>query len=79
MNKKTMKRKAVRKQIKDRVTEGVDAIKEGTKEISRLIKGRVSEGMDNFKEETGEVVGKVKKVASEANRKGKAAVHSIKS
>ena len=57
MNKKTMKRKAVRKQIKDRVTEGVDAIKE----------------------ETGEVVGKVKKVASEANRKGKAAVHSIKS
>ena len=57
MNKKTMKGKEVRKQIKNRVTEGVGAIKE----------------------ETGEIVRKVKKAASEANRKGKAAVHSIKS
>ena len=57
MNKKTMKGKEVRKQIKYRVNEGMDVIKE----------------------ETGEIVRKVKKAASEANRKGKAAVHSIKS
>jgi gas vesicle protein len=79
MNKKTMKGKEVRKQIKYRVNEGMDVIKEETKEINRLIKDRINEEVDNFKEETSEVAGNVKKVASEANRKGKAVVHSIKS
>jgi len=52
MNKKNMTGKAVRKQIKDRVTEGVDAIKEETKVTNRLIKNKVTAGMDTIKKET---------------------------
>jgi gas vesicle protein len=57
MKKKTMTVKNTRKAIKDKVTAGVDIVKE----------------------ETSEVVHKVKRAASEANRKGKAAVRAIKS
>ena len=48
MNKKTIKGKEVRKQIKDRVNEGVDAIKEETKGTNRLIKDRVNEGLNTI-------------------------------
>ena len=79
MNKKNMTGKAVRKQIKNRVTEGVDAIKEETKATNRFIKNKVTAGVGIAKDETGEVMSKVKMAASEANRKRKAAVRAIKS
>jgi gas vesicle protein len=79
MNKKNMTGKAVRKQIKDRVTEGMDTIKKETKATNRLIKNKVTAGVGIAKDETGEVMGKVKKAASAANRKRKAAVHALKS
>ena len=79
MNKKNMTGKAVRKQIKDRVTEGMDTIKKETKATNRLIKDKVTAGVEIAKDETGEVMGKVKMAASEANRKRKAAVRAIKS
>jgi gas vesicle protein len=52
MDKKTMKGREVRKQIKNRVNEGVDTIKEETKETNRLIKNRVNKGMNTIKKET---------------------------
>ena len=48
------------------------------KNTSKLIKNKVSAGMDIAKEETIDVVDRVKKVASAANRKGKAAVRAIR-
>jgi hypothetical protein len=45
----------------------------------KLIKDKVNAGADLVKEETLEVVGKLKKAASAANRKGKAAVRAIRS
>jgi gas vesicle protein len=48
------------------------------KNTSKLIKNKVSAGMDIAKEETTDVVDRVKKVASAANRKGKAAVRAIR-
>jgi hypothetical protein len=45
----------------------------------KLIKAKVTEGADLVKVETREVVGKLKKAASAANRKGKAAVRAIRS
>lgn len=79
MNKKNMTGNAVKKQIKDRVSEGVDTIKKDTKATKRLIKNKVTAGVEIAKDETGEVMGKVKMAASEANRKRKAAVRAIKS
>ena len=79
MNKKNMTGNAVKKQIKDRVSEGVDTIKKDTKATKRLIKNKVTAGVEIAKDETGEVMGKVKKAASAANRKRKAAVRAIKS
>jgi hypothetical protein len=79
MNKKNMTSNAVKKQIKDRVSEGVDTIKKDTKATKRLIKNKVTAGVEIAKDETGEVMGKVKMAASEANRKRKAAVRAIKS
>jgi hypothetical protein len=79
MNKKNMTGNAVKKQIKDRVSEGVDTIKKDTKATKRLIKNKVTAGVEIAKDETGEVMGKVKMAASEANRKRKAAVRSMKS
>ena len=49
------------------------------KNTRKLIKDKVTAGVDTLKEETNEVVDKVKRAASEANRKGKAAVRAIKS
>jgi hypothetical protein len=49
------------------------------KNTRELIKDKVTKGMDIAKEETADVMGRVRKVASAANRKGKAAVHAIKS
>jgi gas vesicle protein len=48
------------------------------KNTSKLIKNKVSARMDIAKEETTDVVDRVKKVASAANRKGKAAVRAIR-
>jgi hypothetical protein len=45
----------------------------------KLIKDKVTAGADLVKVETMEVVAKVKRVASTANRKGKAAVRAIRS
>jgi gas vesicle protein len=52
MNKKNMTGNAVKKQIKDRVSEGVDTIKKDTKATKRLIKNRVTVGMDTIKKDT---------------------------
>ena len=49
------------------------------KNTRKLIKEKVTAGMDIAKDETTKVVDKVKKVTSAANRKGKAAVHAIRS
>ena len=48
------------------------------KNIRVLIKDKVAEGTDFAKEETAEVMDRVKKAASAANRKGKAAVRAIR-
>jgi len=45
----------------------------------KLITDKVTKGMDIAKEETTDVMGRVRKVASAANRKGKAAVRAIRS
>jgi hypothetical protein len=45
----------------------------------KLITKKVNAGVDAVKEESGEIMDKVKYVASEANRKGKAAVRAIRS
>jgi hypothetical protein len=49
------------------------------KNTRKLIKAKVTKGLDIAKEETTDVMGRVRKVASAANRKGKAAVRAIKS
>ena len=49
------------------------------KNTRKLIKDKVTAGVDIVKKETREVVHKVKGAASEANRKGKAAVQAIRS
>jgi hypothetical protein len=49
------------------------------KNTRKLIKDEVTTGVGMVKKETAEVVDKVKKVASSANRKGKAAVRAIRS
>jgi hypothetical protein len=49
------------------------------KNTRKQIKDKATAGVDIVKKETSEVVGKVKRAASEANRKGKAAVHAIRS
>jgi len=49
------------------------------KNARKLITDKVTKGMDIAKEETTDVMGRVRKVASAANRKGKAAVRAIRS
>jgi hypothetical protein len=49
------------------------------KNTRKLITDKVIKGMDIAKEETTDVMGRVRKVASAANRKGKAAVRAIRS
>ena len=49
------------------------------KNTRKLIKDKVTKGMDIAKEETTDVMGRVRKVATAANRKGKAAVRAIRS
>ena len=49
------------------------------KNSRKLIKDKVTASVYTLKKDTNEVVDKVKRVASEANRKGKAAVRAIKS
>jgi len=49
------------------------------KNTRNLITNKVTAGADLVKEETIEVMDKLKKVASSANRKGKAAVRAIRS
>jgi len=49
------------------------------KNTRKLIKDKVTAGVDIVKKETREVVHKGKGAASEANRKGKAAVQAIRS
>jgi hypothetical protein len=49
------------------------------KNTKELIKNGVTKGMDIAKEETTDVMGRVRKVASAATRKGKAAVRGIRS
>ena len=49
------------------------------KNTRKLIKAKVTKGLDIAKEETTDVMGRVRKVASAANRKGKAAVRAMKS
>jgi len=49
------------------------------KNTRKQIKDKATAGVDIVKKETGEVVGKVKRAASAANRKGKAAVRAIRS
>jgi hypothetical protein len=49
------------------------------KNSRKLIKDKVTAGVHTLKKDTNEVVDKVKRVASEANRKGKAAVRAVKS
>ena len=49
------------------------------KNTRKAITDKVNAGVDIVKEETCEVVHNVKRAASAANRKGKAAVRAIKS
>jgi gas vesicle protein len=49
------------------------------KETRQLIKDKASEVMDATREKTSEVIETVKDAASEANRKGHAAVQALKS
>jgi gas vesicle protein len=49
------------------------------KETRQLIKDKSTDVMDTLKEKTDGVIDTVKDAASEANRKGHAAVHAIKS
>jgi hypothetical protein len=49
------------------------------KNTRNLITNKVTAGANLVKEETIEVMDKLKKVASSANRKGKAAVRAIRS
>ena len=49
------------------------------KETRQLIKDTATEVVDTLKEKTSGVIDTVKEAASEASRKGQAAVHAIKS
>jgi gas vesicle protein len=49
------------------------------KETRQLIKDKATEVIDTAREKTGEVIETVKDAASEANRKGHAAVQALKS
>ena len=49
------------------------------KETRQLIKNKAVEIVDAVKGETNEVMDTVKEVASDANRKGQAVVHALKS
>lgn len=49
------------------------------KESRQLIKDKATEVIDTAREKTGEVIDIVKDAASEANRKGHAAVQALKS
>ncbi len=49
------------------------------KETRQLIKDKATEVVDTLKEKTSGVIDTVKEAASESSRKGKAAVHAIKS
>jgi gas vesicle protein len=49
------------------------------KNTKKLISDKVTQGMEIAKEETTDVMGRVRKVASAATRKGKAAVRGIRS
>jgi len=49
------------------------------KETRHMIKDKATKEMTAIKKETGEVIDKVKEAASEASRKGKAAIRAIKS
>jgi gas vesicle protein len=49
------------------------------KETRQLIKDKATDVVDAAKEKTGEVVNVFKDAVSEANRKGQAAVHALKS
>jgi gas vesicle protein len=49
------------------------------KETRQLIKDKATEVVETAKEKTGEVIDTVKDAASEAGRKGQAAIHALKS
>jgi len=49
------------------------------KETRQLIKDKATEVVDALKEKTSGVIDTVKEAASEASRKGQAAVHALKS
>jgi gas vesicle protein len=49
------------------------------KETRQIIKDKATEVVDTAKEKTSELMGTVKDAASEANRKGQAAVQALKS
>jgi len=48
------------------------------KETRQMIKDKTSDVVDTVKEKTGEVIETVKDAASEAGRRGQAAVHALK-
>ena len=48
------------------------------KETRQMIKDKTTEVVDTVKDKTGEVIDTVKDVASEASRRGQAAVHALK-
>jgi gas vesicle protein len=49
------------------------------KETRRLIRDRTTDGIDAVKEKAGEMIDMINEAASEASRKGHAAVHGLKS
>ena len=49
------------------------------KETRQLIKNKTTDVMEAFKDKAGEVIDTVKDAASDASRKGQAAVHALKS
>jgi gas vesicle protein len=52
---------------------------ESGKETRKLIKDKAVDVVDAAKERTSDIIDSVKNVASEASRKGQAAVHALKS
>jgi uncharacterized protein YicC (UPF0701 family) len=79
MKKEATAGKELREKIKDSVDGEMNTLKKQSSKTGRAVKGEVAKGVDTIKKESNKVVGKVKKVASAANRKGKAAVRAIKS
>jgi len=49
------------------------------KQTRQLIKDTATDGVDAVKEKAGEMIDMINEAASEASRKGHAAVHSLKS